>query len=127
MRLRPQELQEEDPQAQKTRTEALKGGRLGELDGLLHHQGMFYVPKNTRTKLISRHHNDPLAWHFGIEKTLGHLLTQRRSYDRGCDVCLASKVVKHKPYDDLRLLPIPTHRWKNLMIDLVTILPISTD
>lgn len=64
---------------------------MGELDGLLHHQGMFYVPKNTRTKLISRHHNDPLAWHFGIEKTLGHLLTQRQKLRKGMRRLLSLK------------------------------------
>ena len=46
---------------------------------------------------------------------------------RGCDICLASKTVRHKPYGDLQSLPIPTHRWKDLSIDFVTGLPILTD
>ena len=48
-------------------------------------------------------------------------------YVKVCDVCLASKAVRHKPYGDLQSLPISTYRWKDLSIDFVTGLPISTD
>ena len=87
-------------------------------------------------ELISRHHNDPLAGHFGIKKiwefffqkyywlTLHHDVD---NYVRGCNVCLALKAVRHKPYDDLQSLPMPTHRWKDLLIDFVTGLPILID
>ena len=113
-------------------------GREGyeEVDGVLHHQGLPFVPKAIRTKLISRHHDDPLAGHFGIKKTR-ELLAQKyfwpslrhdvEAYVKGCDVCLASKAVRHKPYGDLQSLPVPTHRWKDLSMDFVTGLPISTD
>ena len=46
---------------------------------------------------------------------------------RGCDVCMASKAVHHKPYGDLQSLPVPTYRWKDLSMDIVTGLPILTD
>ena len=107
------------------RTEELKEG-WEDIDGVFHHQGLSYVPEIIRTELISRHHNDPLAGyhndplagHFGIEmtrelvarkyywETLCHDIEE---YVRGCDVCLASKAVRHKPYGDLKLLPVPTH------------------
>ncbi len=45
----------------------------------------------------------------------------------GCDVCLTSKAVRHKPYGDLQSLPVPTHQWKDLSMNFVTGLPISTD
>ena len=48
-------------------------------------------------------------------------------YVKRCNICLASKAVQHKPYDDLQSLPIPTHRWKNLSMDFVTGLPILTN
>ena len=46
---------------------------------------------------------------------------------KGCNVCLASKVVQHKPYGHLQSLPIPSYCWKDLLMDFVTGLPISTD
>ncbi len=69
-----------------------------------------YVPEIVRTKLISRHHDDSLANHFGINKTR-EVITQKyywptlhynvETYVIGCNVCLASKSVSHKPYGDL--------------------------
>ena len=68
MRLRLVELQAEDNQAEKIRAEKL-GGNWEDSDEILHHQGLRYVPEILRTELISRHHDDPLASHFGIKKT----------------------------------------------------------
>ena len=69
MRLRLQELQDEDDQARKVRTEQLGNANWNNIDGVLHHQGLLYVSKIIRTELISRHHDDLLAGHIGIEKT----------------------------------------------------------
>ena len=46
---------------------------------------------------------------------------------RGYDICLVSKAAKHKLYSDLQFLSIPTHQWKNFLIDFVMKLPVSTD
>ena len=114
MRLRLQELQETDSKAQELR---MKDG-YQDIDGVLHHQGLPFVPEAIRMELISRHHDDPLAGHFGIEKTR-ELLARKyywptlrhdvEAYVKGCDVCLALKAVRHKPYSDLQSLPVPTH------------------
>ena len=103
---------------------------------MLHHQGLPYVPEIIQTELISRHHDNLLAGHFGIKKT--RKLVARKyywptlrhdvnDYVKRCDVCLASKAVRHKPYGNLQSLLVPTHYWKDLSIDFVTGLPISTD
>ncbi len=86
-------------------------------DGVLYHQGLLYVPEIFRTELISRHHDDLLAGHFGIDETR-ELITRKyfwptphcdvEAYVTGCDNCLASKAVRHKHYSDLQLLPVPT-------------------
>ena len=67
MRLRLQELQETDSEAQELRQQKADGYE--EIDDILHHQGLPFVPKAIQTELISRHHDDPLAGHFGIKKT----------------------------------------------------------
>ena len=36
-------------------------------------------------------------------------------------------MVKHKPYRDLQALPVPNHQCKNLLMDFVIRLPISTN
>ena len=117
MRLRLAELQESDKEARKVRAKSRDGYK--EIDGVLHHQGLPFVPEVIRTELISRHHDDPLAGHFGIDKTrelIGRkyywpsLRKDVEAYVKGCDVCLALKAVRHKPYDNLQALPVPTHR-----------------
>ena len=96
MRLRLQELQDKDTQAQMIRAEKLGKDGWEDTEGILHYQRP-YVPKILRTELISRHHDDPLAGHFRIEKTRELIArkyfweTIRRdveSYVKGCDVCL---------------------------------------
>ena len=87
-------------------------------------------------ELISRHHDNPLAGHFGIKKTRELLVKKYywpifrhnvEVYVKGCDVCLALKAIRHNPYSNLQSLSVPTHRWKDLLIDFVTSLPISTN
>ncbi len=109
MRMRLPELQDDDRKAMKLRSERLPEG-WEDIEHVLHYQGLPYVLKIIRSKLISRHHNDLLAGHFGIEKTRELIArkyywpTLRRdveAYVKGCNVCLASKAVRHKPYGDL--------------------------
>ena len=135
MRLRLYELQAKDKHACKLRAEQLVKDWQN-IDGMLHHQGLPYIPEIIQTEPISRHHNNSLAGHFEIEQARElffrkyYWSTLRRDVDnyvRGCDVCLALKVVRHKPYGDLQSLPVPTHRWKDLLMDFVTGLPILTD
>ena len=136
MQLRLQELHDEDNQAWKVRTEQLSNADWQDIKGVLHYHGLLYVPEIIKTELISRHHDDPLAGHFGIEKTQELLArkyywpTLRRDvkdYVRGCNICLASKALRHKPYGDLHFLPVFTHCWINLLMDFVTSLPILTN
>ena len=132
--MRLQELQAKDEQAWKNKAEHSEGW--DDIEGVRHYQSLPYVPEIIRTELISRHHDNPLASHFGIKKTR-ELIARKyywptlcrdvEDYVRGCNVCLASKTVRHKPYGDLQSLPIPTHRWKDLSMDFVTGLPVSTD
>ena len=136
MRLRLSKLQEKVEEKKRLRGFEDLLENWEDVEGVLQYRGLLYVPEIICSKVISCHHNDPLAGHFGIDKTR-ELVGQKyywpclrknvKNYVRGCDVCLTSKAVLHKPYGDLQSLLISTHRWKDLSIDFVTGLPLSTD
>lgn len=68
MRLRLQELQELDSQAQKVRVKGLqKSWEDGE--GVPYYQDLSFVSETIRIKLINQYHNDSLAGYFGIKRT----------------------------------------------------------
>ncbi len=67
--MKPPELQDEDKEAKKLRSEQVLPEGLEDIEQVLHHQGLPYVLKVIYLELISRHHDDPLAGHFGIKKT----------------------------------------------------------
>ncbi len=130
------ELQDDDKEAKKLRSEQVLPEGWENIEQVLYYQGLPYVPKVIRSELISRHHDNPFADHFGIVKTQ-ELIARKyywpilqwdvEAYVKGCNVCLASKTVCHKLYGDLQLLPVLTHQWKDLSIDFVTSLPISAN
>ena len=104
------ELQVEDGWAWKIRAEKL-GKNWQDSNRILHHQALLYVPNIIRIELISKYYDDPLAGHFGIKKTQELVVRKYywetlhrdiKVYIRGYDICLASKVVKHKPYKNLQ-------------------------
>lgn len=85
------------------------------------------------TELISRYHDNSLVGHFGILKTCNVVLqkyywpTLRQAvetYFKSCDMCLASKRVRHKHYSNLQSLEVPMHYRKDLFMDFLTRLPI---
>ena len=117
MKLRLVELHVEDSQARKIKMEK-RGRNWEDSDGILHYQSLLYVHEIIRTELISKHQNDPLVGHFGIEKIreliarkyyLEILYHEVEVYVKGCDICLASKVVKYKPYENLQKLSVPIY------------------
>ena len=67
MRLWLQELSKNYSENQKLRKQGRE--RYEEVDEVLHHQGLLFVHKAIQIELINRHYNNPLAGHFGIEKT----------------------------------------------------------
>ena len=131
MRLRLVELYESDKEASKIRVEFLN--RYEKINGLQHHQGIPFVSKII---LISCYNNNFLIEHFGINKTKDFVDRKYywpsfqkdiEVYNKDCDIYLYSNSVKHKFYDDLQSLPIPTHQQKDFLIYFVTELLISTD
>ncbi len=68
MRMRLSGLQNDDKKAKKLRSEGLPESWEA-IEQVLHYQGLLYIPKVIYSELISRHHNNLLVGHFGIEKT----------------------------------------------------------
>ncbi len=64
------ELQYDDKEAKKLRSEQVLPEGWEDIEQMFHYQGLPYVPKVIRSELINRHYDDPLAGHFSIEKTL---------------------------------------------------------
>ena len=67
MTLQLSKLKNNDKKAKVLRAEGLPEG-WREVEGVFQYQGLPYVPKIIRSKVISRHHNDHLTGHFGIDK-----------------------------------------------------------
>ncbi len=68
MRMRLPELQDDDKEAMKLRSEGLSEG-WKDIEQVLYYQDLSYVPKVIHSELISKHHDKPLASHFGMKKT----------------------------------------------------------
>ena len=120
MRLGLAKLRKSDAEAQKIKTKELKEG-LGKyinVDRVLEHQGLSFVPEIIQTKLISYYHDNSLIGHFAINK-IRKLINRKyywpslrkdvKAYIKGYDVCLTSKTGRHKPYSNLQALQVLTH------------------
>ena len=74
--------------------------------------------ENICSKVIGCYNDDLLAGEFGIKKTREQVVRKYywpticqkvEVYIRGCDVCLTSKLIRHKLYGDLQSLSVLTH------------------
>jgi len=95
-----------------------------------------YVPEeeSLRQELISRHHDDRLAGHFGVEKTLellkrkfywGSIAKDVKGYISTCDICQRVRVTRHRPYGEMQALPLPAGPWQEITMDFIVKLPPS--
>ena len=69
MKLRFSELQENDEEAKLLRGAVGLPEGLEDVEEVLQYHKLPYVPENIHFEVISRHHDDPLTRHFGIDKT----------------------------------------------------------
>ena len=67
--MRLPELQELDKEVRSIRAAGELQDGYKDINGVLHYQGLPFVPEVIQTEIISRHHDDPLAGHFGVDKT----------------------------------------------------------
>jgi len=105
-------------------------------DDLLLYDNLIYVPDDNalRLEIMRMHHDDALAGHYGVAKTLE--LVSRNYYFPGmaayvkkyvntCDTCARGKPTRHAPHGELAPLPAPTGPWKGISCDFVVDLPVS--
>lgn len=71
---------------------------------------LWYVPEVFRTEFISKHHDNPLARHFKMNKTMNLIAPNYywliiwadiEIYVKDFDVCLASELGRDKSYEEL--------------------------
>jgi transposase InsO family protein len=139
------QLQEDDALATQVRAEAAKDPAAGKLqrggytvdpNGLVRRQGRIYVPEKGggRLEILQRHHDDPLAGHFGHNRTL-ELIRRKydwpklpkdvRDYVATCTLCQQIKPARHSPHGELQSLPLPERPWMDITMDFITDLPPS--
>lgn len=136
MSLRLSELKNKDLEAQKFRGAEFATERWEDVDRIFYYQRLFYIPQIICLELISCHNDNLLVEHFKINK-IRKLVAKKyywptlrrnlKTYVRGCDICLSSKAICHKPYGDLKSLLISINCYIDLSIDFVTSLPVSTN
>jgi transposase InsO family protein len=134
-----QRIQSEDPETRRRKAaveQKLTGNKGWSVtpDGLVRFKGRMYIlsRENLRWNLISLHHDDPLAGHFGRNRT--EQLLKRKfhwtnlqrdvaEYVKECPICQEVAAPRHRLYGNLQSLPIPSRPFVKLSIDFITGLP----
>ena len=136
MRLRLSELQENNKETKLLKGSAGLSEDWENIEEILQYWELLYFSEIICSEVISCHHDNLLARHFGFDKTRelvgrkyywSSLRRDVEAYIRGCDICLTSKAVCYKPYGDVQSLLVLIHQWKNLSMNFVTSLLLSAD
>ena len=105
-------------------------------DDLFLHDNLVYIPDDLRIEFMQMHHDDPLAGHYDVAKTIELLLRNYyfpdihmyvKKYVSMCDLCSRDKIPRHPKHDEFAPLPIPVDPWKGITCDLIVDLPISNE
>lgn len=119
MKLKLFKLQVENQQTYKMRLCPKLTPSCEIIDKILHHQSLLYIVEIICIELIIYHHNNRLVEHFKIEKTRKLIAKKKywltlqhnvEAYMKGCKVSLVCKIICHKPYENLQLLPVYMHQ-----------------
>lgn len=103
-------------------------------DDLLYRRNAIYVPGDSALigEIIRRHHDDALAGHWGVDKTV-ELIARKyfldgakaavKAYVDTCEICQRTKARRHRQYGELSSLPQPGGPWQEISMDFITDLP----
>ncbi|GBG76308.1 hypothetical protein CBR_g22056 [Chara braunii] len=92
------------------------------------------VPRDLhlRTQLLGEFHDAPATGYFGVNRTIGRLrerfwwpglLDDITCYFESCEVCRRCKSRNHRPYGELRPLPVPLRRREAIAKDITDPFP----
>lgn len=106
-------------------------------DGYLRLDDRIYVPDadNLRLRVLQYKHDHILSGHFGQNKTLElvrreytwpDIRTTVKEFCKSCVTCMRSKPQRHRPYGNLKQLPIPERPWNSISMDFIEKLPKSS-
>jgi hypothetical protein len=99
-------------------------------DGLLYYHMQLYVLTAGRghMEMLRRHHDDPIAGHFGAKHTL-ELLSSKyywigmslevKAYTQACSTFQHVRPVWHRPHESMEPLPQPRGPWTDISMDFV--------
>jgi len=105
-------------------------------DGIWYLHGRIAVPKvpSLRKLIISECHDTGSAGHQGVTRTLQrvaskfwwpHMARSVTSYVLACPSCQRNKPTNQRPLGLLSPLPVPSHKWEQMTMDLITDLPLT--
>ncbi|GBG86813.1 hypothetical protein CBR_g42096 [Chara braunii] len=99
---------------------------------LVHTRGkdLLCVPSDPHlhTRLLGEFHDAPATGHFGVNRMIGRLrerfwwsglLGDVTRYCESCAVCRRCKSHNHRPYGELRPLPVPLQRREAIAMDII--------
>jgi hypothetical protein len=104
-------------------------------DDILCRENRWYIlPDLLRTELLKRNHDDLNARHFDVLRTT-ELIKRKyywprmtpdiKQYVDACTRCHQVKASRHKPYEELQSLPVPSGPRQHWTLDFITDLPSS--
>src|ERR1700723_632645 len=104
---------------------------------LLCYDNRIWIPDtdDLRLRILLNKHDHLLSGHYGQSKTMElvrrdytwpRVQTFVKDYCKSCTTCASIKTPRHKPYGNLRQLPIPEKPWNSISIDFIEHLPSSS-
>jgi hypothetical protein len=102
--------------------------------GLIYLQGLIYIPECMRSKIITRHHDDPMHGYMGTKKMaeaisrnyyFPNMRRKVQGYIHQCETCIQDKPARHQPYSKMQSLETLKKPWEWIIINFVRPLPES--
>jgi len=105
------------------------------IDDIIFYKGKIFIPNNELHERVMReHHDNPMAGHPGIGRTLRSIKrtyywptieNDVKTYVTGCQSCQRNKIIHQRRRTELHPHSIPEECWESISVDLIGPLPES--